>query len=59
MVAEKQRKTMNRLKSMHPLGAKVNEAYLKSIEAMQVGKQAVWAMLNLYYGDPILKAMDI
>jgi len=53
MVAEKQRKTMNRLKSMYPLRATVNETYLKSIEAMQVGKSAVWAMLNLYYGDPI------
>ena len=59
MVAEKQRKAINRLKSICPLRAKVNETYLKSIEAMQVGKPIVWAMLNLHYGDPILKAMDI
>jgi len=58
MVAEKQRKTMNQLKSMYPLRAKVNETYLKSIEAMQAAKPAVWAMLNFYYGDPIFKVMD-
>jgi hypothetical protein len=59
MVAERQRKTINRPKSMYPPRAKVNETYLKSIEAMQAGKPAVWAMLNFCYGDPILKAVDI
>jgi hypothetical protein len=37
MVAEKERRTINRLKVMYPLRAKVNGAYLTSIEAMQVG----------------------
>ena len=59
MVVEKKKKTINRLKSMYPLRAKVNETYLKSVEAIQAGKPAVWGMLNFYYGDPILKAMDI
>ena len=59
MVGEKGKKTISRLESMHPLRAKVNETYLKSIEAIQAGKPAVWGMLNFYYGDPILKAMDI
>ncbi|MCK5181697.1 MAG: hypothetical protein KAQ73_04070 [Dehalococcoidia bacterium] len=59
MVGEKEKKTINRLQSMRPLRAKVNETYLKSVEAIQAGKPAVWAMLNLNYGDPILKAMDI
>lgn len=59
MVGEKEKKTINRLESMRPLRAKVNETYLKSVEAIQAGKPAVWAMLNFYYGDPILKAMDI
>jgi benzoyl-CoA reductase/2-hydroxyglutaryl-CoA dehydratase subunit BcrC/BadD/HgdB len=59
MVTGEKKKVINRLKSMHPLRAKVNETYLKSIEAIQAGKPAAWAMLNFYYGDPILKAMDI
>ncbi|MCJ7654338.1 MAG: hypothetical protein MUO97_03395, partial [Dehalococcoidia bacterium] len=59
MVTEEKKKVINRLKSMYPLRAKVNETYLKSIEAIKAGKPAVWAMLNFYYGDPILKAMDV
>lgn len=59
MVAEERKKVISRLKSMYPLRAKVNETYLKSAEAIKAGKPAVWAMLNLYYGDPILKAMDL
>jgi len=58
MVTEEKKKVINRLKSMYPLRAKVNETYLKSIEAVKSGKPAAWAMLNFYYGDPILKAMD-
>jgi hypothetical protein len=50
---------MNRLKWMYARRAKVNETYLKSIEAVQVGMPAVRAMLNFHCGDPILKAMDI
>jgi benzoyl-CoA reductase subunit B len=58
MVTE-EKKVINRLKSMYPLRAKVNETYIKSAEAMKAGKPAVWAMLNWYHGDPILKAMDV
>jgi len=58
MVAEKQRKTIDRLKSMYALRAKVNGICLRSIEATQAGKPAVWAMLNFHCGDPISKAMD-
>jgi len=56
---EAKKKVINRLKSMYPLRAKVNETYLKSVEAMRAGKPTVWAMLNFYYGDPIIKAMDL
>lgn len=59
MAGDKEKKTINRLQSMRPLRAKVNETYLKSVEAIQAGKPAVWGMLNFYYGDPVLKAMDI
>ena len=59
MATQEKKKVIDRLKSMHPLRAKVNETYQKSVEAMQAGKPTVWAMLNFYYGDPILKAMDL
>ena len=59
MAAEEKRKVINRLKSMYPLRAKVNETYQKSVEAMRAGEPTVWAMLNWYYGDPILRAMDL
>ncbi len=59
MAVEEKKKVINRLKSMYPLRAKVNETYQKSVEAMRAGKPTVWAMLNWYYGDPILKAMDL
>jgi len=59
MVKEEKKKAIHRLKSMYPLRAKVNEAYLKSVEAMGAGKPTVWGMLNFYFGDPIIKAMDV
>ena len=59
MTVEEKKRAINRLQSMYPLRAKVNESYLKSVEAMHAGKPTVWAMLNWYYGDPILKAMDL
>ncbi|MCK4722651.1 MAG: 2-hydroxyacyl-CoA dehydratase, partial [Dehalococcoidia bacterium] len=59
MAVEEKRKVINRLKSMYPLRAKVNETYLKSVEAMRAGEPTVWAMLNWYYGDPILRAMGL
>ncbi len=59
MVTQEKKRTIRRLKSMYPLRAKVNESYLKGTEAMKAGKPVVWGMLNFWYGDPILKAMDV
>jgi benzoyl-CoA reductase subunit B len=55
----KKKKTINRLKSMYVLRAKVDEVYMRSMTAMKAGEPTVWAMLDFYYGDPILRAMDI
>ena len=52
-------RAINRLKTMYPLRAKVDESYQKSVEAMRAGKPTVWAMLNWWEGDVILKAMDL
>ncbi|MBC8254980.1 MAG: hypothetical protein H8E35_13285, partial [Ardenticatenia bacterium] len=59
MTTEQKKRAIDRLESMRPLRAKVNESYLNSVEAMKAGKPTVWGMLNFYYGDPVLKAMDL
>ena len=59
MVTGEKKKAIRRLKSMYPLRAKVNESYLKGAEALKSGKPVVWGMLNYYYGDSVLKAMDV
>ena len=58
MAAEK-KKAISRLKSMYPLRAKVDETYAKSVEAMKAWKPTVWAMVNWWEGDVVLKAMDL
>ena len=57
--AEVKKRAINRLKGMYPLRAKVDESYQKSVEAMKAGEPTVWAMLNWYEGDVILKAMGL
>ena len=56
---EAKKRAINRLKGMYPLRAKVDESYQKSVEAMKAGEPTVWAMLNWYEGDVILKAMGL
>ena len=60
MTAKKEKKRiLNRLKTMYPLRAKVDESYHNSVAAMEAGKPTAWAMLNWWQGDVILKAMDV
>jgi benzoyl-CoA reductase subunit B len=59
MSSDDKNKAINRLKSTYPLRDKIDETYRKSIEASREGKPTVWAMINFYMGDPILKAMDV
>jgi len=56
---EEKKVSINRLKSMYPLRAHVDESYRKGIEAMKAGKPTVWSMLAWWEGDVILKAMDL
>ncbi|MBI4285944.1 MAG: 2-hydroxyacyl-CoA dehydratase [Chloroflexi bacterium] len=59
MVTEKKKKTINRLQSMYPLRANIDEMYKRVVEASKVGKPTAWCMVNWWEADPILKAMDI
>jgi len=58
-VKEEKKHTINRLKTMYPLRAHVDESYRKSLEATKEGRPTVWSMLAWWEGDVILKAMDI
>ena len=59
MVEEKKEKAINRLETVYPLRALINETYTKSVEAAKRGKPTAWCMVNWWLGDPILKAMDV
>jgi benzoyl-CoA reductase subunit B len=59
MTENKKKKAINRLKTMHPLRANIDEAYKRSVEATKDGKPTAWSMVNWWQADPILKAMDI
>ena len=50
---------INRLKTMYPLRALIDEMYRRGISASQNGQPVAWCMVNWWQGDPILKAMDI
>ena len=41
MATEEKKKSINRLKSMYPLRAHVDESYRKGIEAMKAGEPTV------------------
>lgn len=53
------KRSINRLNSMYPLRAKVNESYEKSVRAVKDGKPAVWSMVNIWQSEILLKAMDV
>ena len=58
MTNEKKR-TINRLKTMYPLRALLDEMYKGNIEASKAGKPTAWCMVTFWEGDVILRAMDI
>jgi len=59
MSKEEKKKAINRLKTMYPLRALIDEMYQKSVSASKAGKPTAWCMVNWWEGDPILKALDI
>ena len=56
---EEKKKAINRLKTMYPLRAKIDEAYQRSAEAVKAGKPTVWAIVDHWSATPIFKAMDV
>jgi benzoyl-CoA reductase subunit B len=50
---------INRLKSMYPLRALVDETYHDTLEAAKEKKPVAWSMLDFGFYPPILNALDI
>jgi len=59
MVIGERKRAINRLQTMYPLRALVDEMYQKTIEAQKAGKPTAWCMMNYWQADPILKVMDV
>jgi benzoyl-CoA reductase/2-hydroxyglutaryl-CoA dehydratase subunit BcrC/BadD/HgdB len=59
MTQERGKRPLNRLQSMYPLRALVDQTYISSLEAQSKGKPVVWSMLDNGYGSPFFNAMDI
>lgn len=59
LLSRGKKRVVNRLASMRPLRAKVDQSYTESVKAMQDGKPVAWCMVNWWVGDVVLKAMDI
>ncbi len=59
MPDEKKKRAINRLETMYPIRALIDEMYKRSVEAGRAGKPIAWCMVNWWQGDPILRAMDV
>ena len=59
MSHEIKRVAINRLQSMYPIRAQIDEMYKRTVEASQAGKPIAWCQVNWWQADPILKAMDV
>jgi benzoyl-CoA reductase/2-hydroxyglutaryl-CoA dehydratase subunit BcrC/BadD/HgdB len=54
-----QERPINRLKSMYPLRALVDETYRDTLAAAKANKPVAWSMLDFGFYPPILNALDI
>jgi hypothetical protein len=59
MTQDRNKRPINRLQSMHPLRALVDQTYLSSLEAQAQGKPVMWSMLDDGYGVPFFNAMEV
>ena len=59
MTEEKKKRAINRLQTMYPLRANIDQMYKRVVEASQAGKPVAWCMVNWWEADPILLAMDV
>ena len=58
-MAQEKKKAINRLQTMRPLRAEIDEIYKRSVEAQKTGEPTAWIMVNYWLADAILNAMDV
>jgi len=58
-MAQEKKRAINRLQSMRPIRAEVDEIYKRSVEAVKAGEPTAWVMVNYWLADAILNAMNI
>lgn len=58
-MAKEKKKAINRLQSIYPLRALVDERYKRSSEAMKAGKPTAWSMVNWWLPEAILNVMGV
>jgi benzoyl-CoA reductase subunit B len=58
-MATEKKKAINRLQSIYPLRALVDERYKRSLEAIKAGKPTAWSMVNWWLPEAILNVMGI
>lgn len=56
---EEKKRAINRLKTMYPIRAKIDEAYKRSAEAVKAGKPTVWSIVDHWAAALVFKAMDL
>ena len=59
MLADGDIKAINRLRTAKEVRPIIDQMYREGVDAMSNGKPVVWAMVNWWHADPILKAMDL
>ncbi len=58
-MAQEKKRAINRLQSMRPIRAEVDEIYKRSVEAVKAGEPTAWVMVNYWLADALFNAMDI
>jgi len=58
-MAQEKKRAINRLQTMRPIRAEIDEIYKRSVEAVKAGEPTAWAMVNYWLADAIFNAMDI
>ena len=58
-MSQKKKGAINRLETMHPIRAEIDEIYSRSVQAVKAGEPTAWVMVNFWLADAILKAVNI
>jgi benzoyl-CoA reductase/2-hydroxyglutaryl-CoA dehydratase subunit BcrC/BadD/HgdB len=58
-MAQEKKRAINRLQTMYPIRAEIDEIYKRSVEAVKAGEPTAWVMVNYWLADALFNAMDV